>query len=218
MPYTLNPNGYINPTSTSDSGHVEVDPSAPGTVMRGALAFEAMANAIGGTWMVFFPQRFLNLLVSSPMQITGAAVTWTQLTGSLVYALATPVILGIPNSRRGIESRAPTYYTLAAGEVGRGVLCWLCVRRYFQLWRGGSMSCSGDPSGLVDIVSCLLARHSRYNSRDSVSKHYKSHPPKHGTLQRIKSQSTEGNQLESAITHPTHLQYYQVDPWPCNYY
>jgi hypothetical protein len=118
MPYTLNPNGYINPTSTSDSGHVEVDPSAPGTVMRGALAFEAMANAIGGTWMVFFPQRFLNLLVSSPMQITGAAVTWTQLTGSLVYALATPVIMGIPNSRRGIESRAPTYYTLAAGEVG----------------------------------------------------------------------------------------------------
>jgi hypothetical protein len=118
MPYTIQPGGYIDPTSSANSGPVEVDPSAPGSVMRYALGFETMANAIGGTWMVFFPQTFLSMLVNSSSDITPTAVTWTQVTGALVYALATPLILGIPNTRRGIESRAPTYYTLAAGEVG----------------------------------------------------------------------------------------------------
>lgn len=118
MPYTLQPGGYIDPTSNSSAGDVEVDPSAPGNVMRYALGFETMANAFGGTWMVFFPQSFLGMLVNSSSDITPAAVTWTQVTGALVYALATPLVLGIPNTRRGIESRAPTYYTLAAGEVG----------------------------------------------------------------------------------------------------
>ncbi|CAD0093450.1 unnamed protein product [Aureobasidium vineae] len=118
MPYTLQPGGYIDPTSNSGPGDIEVDPSAPGNVMRYALGFETMANAIGGTWMVFFPQSFLGMLVNSSSDITPTAVTWTQVTGALVYALATPLILGIPNTKRGIESRAPTYYTLSAGEVG----------------------------------------------------------------------------------------------------
>jgi hypothetical protein len=118
MPYTLQPGGYIDPTAKASAGDIEVDPSAPGNVMRYALGFETMANAIGGTWMVFFPQHFLSLLVNSSKDITPTAVTWTQVTGALVYALATPLILAIPNTRRGIETRAPTYYTLAAGEVG----------------------------------------------------------------------------------------------------
>ncbi|KAH0386761.1 hypothetical protein E4T50_13543 [Aureobasidium sp. EXF-12298] len=118
MPYTLQPGGYIDPTSNSGSGDIEVDPNAPGGVMRFALGFETMANVIGGTWMVFFPRSFLSMLVNSPSDMTPIAVTWTQVTGALVYALATPLVLAIPNTRRGIESRVPTYYTLSAGEVG----------------------------------------------------------------------------------------------------
>ncbi|KAG9689473.1 hypothetical protein KCU95_g8009, partial [Aureobasidium melanogenum] len=118
MPYTLQPGGYISPTSNSGSGDIEVDPSAPGSVMRFALGFETVANVVGGTWMVFFPQSFLGMLVNSPSDMTPTAVTWTQVTGALVYALAAPLVLAFPNSRRGIESRAPAYYTLGAGEVG----------------------------------------------------------------------------------------------------
>lgn len=118
MPYTLQPGGYIDPTSDASSGPIEVDPSAPGTIMRWALGLEVGANFVGGTWMIFFPQHFLSMLATTPPEINGAATTWTQVTGALVYALATPLALGVPNSRRGIESRAVTYWTLAAGEIG----------------------------------------------------------------------------------------------------
>ena len=70
------------------------------------------------------------------------------MTGALVYALSVPLLLGLPNSRRGIESRAPTYYTLAAGELGA-----IAVAGYKALYEGDA---SGWSKGaLWGVCACL---------------------------------------------------------------
>ncbi|TKA78062.1 hypothetical protein B0A49_03518 [Cryomyces minteri] len=106
--------GYIQPTLASVP--VEIDPSAPGTVIRYALAIEAAANIFGGTAMVFFPSQVLSLMVTKTSFINPTTESLVQWLGALVYGLTVPVLLAIPNTRRGIESRQTVYYTLLGGE------------------------------------------------------------------------------------------------------
>ncbi|KAJ9648040.1 hypothetical protein H2199_001817 [Coniosporium tulheliwenetii] len=104
------PPKHIQPTLTSTP--IIPDPAAPGTIMRYALGIEAAINLLGCAGMLFFPSRFLNLLASKPSEITATATTVTQWLGALGYILTVPMLLAIPNTRRGIESRT------TAGRVG----------------------------------------------------------------------------------------------------
>ncbi len=106
---------HIQPTLASAA--IDLDPTAPGTVMRYALGIEATINLIGTSGMLFFPSHFLSLLVSKPSEITATAQTLTQWLGALGYVLTVPMLLAIPNTRRGIESRPTVYHSLAAGEL-----------------------------------------------------------------------------------------------------
>ena len=70
---------------------VDIDPAAKGTPVRYALAIEAVLNILGATWMVVFPENFLNLMVTKPSDITPTSVALTQQFGAVVYALNTPL-------------------------------------------------------------------------------------------------------------------------------
>ncbi|OCL14331.1 hypothetical protein AOQ84DRAFT_384792 [Glonium stellatum] len=67
--------------------------------------------------MVAFPESFLSPLVKKPSGITPTSLALTQHFGALAFTLTAPLVLAIPNTRRGIESRQSVYCTLGAGEV-----------------------------------------------------------------------------------------------------
>lgn len=58
---------HVQPTLASVP--VEIDPAAKGTPIRYALVIEAVLNVLGATWMVIFPENFLNLIVTKPSDI-----------------------------------------------------------------------------------------------------------------------------------------------------
>jgi len=109
-----NKNTYIQPTTTSTP--ISPDPSAPGTIIRYAMAIEAAFNVLGAAGVVLAPRSILSFMASSPSQITPLAVTFTQWIGGMVVALTVPLMLCLPNTRRAVESRTTTYWALAAGE------------------------------------------------------------------------------------------------------
>jgi len=109
-----NQNTYTQPTTSSTP--VTIDPSAPGTIIRYAFALESAFNVLGAAGMLLTPRSILTFLASSPSQITPLAVSLTQWFGAVVFALTAPLILCLPNTRRAVESRTTTYWTLAAGE------------------------------------------------------------------------------------------------------
>lgn len=105
---------YIVPSISSDP--VQVDPAAPGTVMRYALAIEAGFNIVGATGMILYPSRFLSPMVTNQSQVSAASASLVQWVGGLLFVLTVPILLCTPNTRRAIESRPTVYYTLLAGE------------------------------------------------------------------------------------------------------
>jgi hypothetical protein len=114
-----------------------MDRSAPGTIIRRAFALEAFFNFSGGILMIGFPTRTLALMQhSSSSPPAPLAITMTQWLGAVVLGLTAPLLLGLPNTRRAVESRVTTYWTLGVPEVCLvGVMLW-------QLGKGqeGSLS------------------------------------------------------------------------------
>ncbi|MCJ1250806.1 hypothetical protein MMC30_008034 [Trapelia coarctata] len=80
------------------------------------MAIEAAFNVFGAIGMILAPDYVLSLMVSSPSQITPLAVSLTQWLAAVVLALTAPLVLCLPNTRRAVESRATTYWTLGVGE------------------------------------------------------------------------------------------------------
>lgn len=127
-----NSNSYIQPSTSSHAVHL--DPSAPGTVIRYAMAIEAGFNILGAAGLILAPRDTLSYLVPYSSQITPVAASLTQWLGAVVLALTTPLLLCLPDSRRAVESRTTVYWTLAAGE---GFLVPLFLVQLMQGDRGG---------------------------------------------------------------------------------
>jgi hypothetical protein len=107
---------YRQPSLTS--APIEVDPQAPGTVMRVALGIESLLNIPFGGMALFYPATFLKLLVSDPASITPAAEMCSRFYGVTVFGITAPMILGVFNNRAAIESRPYSYLMLAGMEFG----------------------------------------------------------------------------------------------------
>ncbi|GAB7348004.1 hypothetical protein MBLNU459_g5501t1 [Dothideomycetes sp. NU459] len=107
-------NRYVVPSLATP---VEMDPSAPGTIVRRAMVIEALFN-IGTLPLLLYPKEMLSYVVTRPSEITDTAATMAQLFSTLVVGALTPLLLlGVPNTRSAIESRRTIYYTLGAGEA-----------------------------------------------------------------------------------------------------
>ena len=63
---------YIQPTLASVP--IEINPAAKGTLVRYPSVIEAVFNVLGAAWMVVFPENFLNLMVTKPLDITPTSV------------------------------------------------------------------------------------------------------------------------------------------------
>ncbi|KAF2189765.1 hypothetical protein K469DRAFT_701021 [Zopfia rhizophila CBS 207.26] len=107
---------YVHPQIPPPA--VSIDPNAPGTIIRIALAIEALLNITFGTYILLAPTSFLELLVSYPTSINPLSATLVQFLAAIIFANTIPLLLAIPNTRRGIEMRVPTYYVLGFSEVG----------------------------------------------------------------------------------------------------
>jgi len=114
MPAALGP--YRQPALTSTSP-IEVDPSAPGTVMRWALGIESILNLPLAAMTIFTPAAFLKLLSSEPA-ITPLAEMCARYYGVTVIGLTAPMVLGVFNNRTAIESRPYSYLMLGSAEAG----------------------------------------------------------------------------------------------------
>ena len=109
-----NPRPYKSP---SHSPKLEIDPTAPGTTIRRAFLAEAVLNLFTLPLLIS-PARVLALLADDPRSITPLACTLGRCFAAMVVGALTPaLLLGLPNTRQGIESRRNVYYLLGAGEV-----------------------------------------------------------------------------------------------------
>lgn len=103
--------------SPSMSSQVEVDPSAPGTVIRRAFAIEAVLNLFVLP-LILYPRATLSHMIQNPAEITSTTTLLARAWGGLVVGAFTPaLLLGLPNTRAGIESRTTVYYMLGLGEM-----------------------------------------------------------------------------------------------------
>lgn len=119
--------------------------------MRYALGIESALNLLGCTGMLLFPSHILSLLVTTPAEITATALSVTQWVGALGYALTAPMLLALPNTRRGIESRATVYVSLAAGEMMLAPLL---------LWQAlGKSEGSGMTRRALLLAGCSMLPH-----------------------------------------------------------
>lgn len=111
----MSANKYVMLSTSSPS--VQVDPAAPGTFIRYAMAIEGSLNILGGISMLAMPAKLLGYMTTSPLEVTDSAVSLIQWLGALTLGLTPQLFLAIPNTRAAMESRRMVYYTLGAGEL-----------------------------------------------------------------------------------------------------
>ncbi|KAI8939934.1 hypothetical protein NX059_003661 [Plenodomus lindquistii] len=110
-------------TTTSPPG---LDPSAPGTIIRGALAAESVLTVGLGAYIMFMPRHYLHVaLGAATPQITQTAIQMTQQYGFTSVFFGAIEGLFVSNSRLSIETRPILYRTLLAFELGMVGLCTL---------------------------------------------------------------------------------------------
>ena len=109
---------YPHPSS---SRSITIDPSAPGTIIRHALAIESLLNILFAAYIFYTPASFLSFLASSTNPLTSPITPLTEtfalLFGIMILTITIPMLLAIPNTRRGFELRVPVYTYLGSSEV-----------------------------------------------------------------------------------------------------
>ncbi|KAH7073922.1 hypothetical protein BKA63DRAFT_491870 [Paraphoma chrysanthemicola] len=95
-----------------------VDPSAPGNVIRIALAVESVFTVGISAYYIFFPRHYLlRTLGAASAQATTTALQMTQQYGAVGVLVGAGVGLFVPNTKNLIEFRQPLYRALLAFEV-----------------------------------------------------------------------------------------------------
>jgi hypothetical protein len=105
----------MSPTAPSSR---EADPSAPGNIIRVALAFESILTVVVSAYYVFFPRHYLiHMMGAAPAQTTTTALQFTQQYGAVGILIGAGVALFIPNTKTAIDCRQTLYLALLAFEL-----------------------------------------------------------------------------------------------------
>ncbi|KAM5353119.1 hypothetical protein ACJ41O_000255 [Fusarium nematophilum] len=106
-------------TETSPRNSVEIDPSAPGTIVRIAFAAESVVNFfILGFPMIFNAKKSLeSMFLSDGQSATPQAASVFQLFGLNLLAMTAPMVLALPNKPGAIELRRLSYQMIATFEA-----------------------------------------------------------------------------------------------------
>lgn len=120
---------YPHPSSSLS---ISLDPTHPGTPIRIAFVAEAILNVLAAIFMFLSPSTVLGYLAtsSSPTLVTPLSATVIQIIAGIFMSIAVPLLLAVPNTRQGIESRGLVYIFLAATEV-----CLVGGLAYIALFR-----------------------------------------------------------------------------------
>lgn len=95
-----------------------VDPSAPGNIIRVALAFESLAIVGVGAYYMFFPRHYLlHTMGAAAAQVTTTALQAAQQFGAVNVFIGATVGLFIPNTKKAVGSRQILYSGLLAFEL-----------------------------------------------------------------------------------------------------
>ena len=105
----------MSPTASSLRG---VDPSAPGNIIRVALAFESLVTVGVGTYYMFFPRHYLlHTMGAAAAQVTTTALQSAQQFGATNVLVGATVSLFIPNTKNAVESRQILYIVILVFEL-----------------------------------------------------------------------------------------------------
>ncbi|KAJ3458874.1 hypothetical protein MRS44_012983 [Fusarium solani] len=97
---------------------VEIDPSAPGTIVRIVLAAESVFNVFLAIPMIFDAKEALvRMYLSDGKSAAPHAASIFQLFGISLVAMTIPMVLAIPNKPGAIETRRTTYQMLGSFEA-----------------------------------------------------------------------------------------------------
>jgi hypothetical protein len=80
-------------TMTAVSQPVQVDPSAPGTVIRYLMAFEGTMNILAGIPILLAPAAVLSYLVEAPSEISELSKSLTQCLGAMIVGITPQLFL-----------------------------------------------------------------------------------------------------------------------------
>ncbi|MCJ1385688.1 hypothetical protein MMC17_008811 [Xylographa soralifera] len=135
---------HVSPSLASTS--VQIDPSAPGTTIGWALVVEAGISVFTGAFMVVKPFTLLQMISASSSPPDPLAAAMLQWLGGLTLALITPLLLAVPNTKSGIESRPVVYSTMLSMEVALlPLIAW-------QAMIGNTLS----PKALANVAGGLM--------------------------------------------------------------
>jgi hypothetical protein len=131
-------------TGTDANISVEIDPSAPGTIIRIALAAESAFNVFMAIPMIFNAKEALGrMYLSDGNPVAPHAASMMQLFGISLAAMTVPMVLAIPNKVGAIETRRTTYQMLSSFEVfALPLSCW-------QAWFAGEAGSGLNPDKVI---------------------------------------------------------------------
>ncbi|CAH0038737.1 unnamed protein product [Clonostachys rhizophaga] len=131
-------------TETSAKALVQIDPSAPGTIVRVAFAAESVINLFLATRMIFNPkQAFEQMYLTDGKSAAPHAASVLQLFGLNLVAMTVPMVLALPNKPGAIELKRTSYQMIAAFEaLALPITLW-------QAWIAGEEASGLNPNKLI---------------------------------------------------------------------
>ncbi|KAH8886657.1 hypothetical protein GQ53DRAFT_341780 [Thozetella sp. PMI_491] len=129
---------------------IELDPSAPGTIVRWALIIESIGNIPFAVACLAYPREFMEYFVVNPSEITPASLSFLQLVGVSAIMISFLMWAVIPNTRSGIESRRPTYIMLITAETL--MLSLWCYQGWVLGEEGSGLKRKGLVTAMMNIV------------------------------------------------------------------
>ncbi|KAJ5416222.1 hypothetical protein N7465_004917 [Penicillium sp. CMV-2018d] len=95
-----------------------VNPSAPGNIIRVALAFESLVTVGAGTYFIFFPRHYLlHTMGAAAAEVTTTALQLVQQFGAVNILVGATVGLFTSKARNAIESRQILYSVILVFEL-----------------------------------------------------------------------------------------------------
>ncbi|KAJ3549936.1 hypothetical protein NM208_g237 [Fusarium decemcellulare] len=131
-------------TGTDVKAPMEIDPSAPGSIVRIILAAESALNIFMAIPIIFNAKEALGrMYLSDGKSAAPHAASVFQLFGLSLVAMTVPMVLAIPNKTGAVERRRTTYQMLASFEA------FAVPLSFWQAWVAGEADSGLDPSKVI---------------------------------------------------------------------
>ncbi|EPS42833.1 hypothetical protein H072_3181 [Dactylellina haptotyla CBS 200.50] len=127
----------------------QINPEYPGYVLRFLFAAEVVINAVELVFLLFYPDRVLNLFLAEGVPVSTPLITLMQFFGMLYVGITIVTALGVPNTPIAIETRTSVYRMYA-------VLDFMAVTSlHYLAWKGPEYS-GFSPKAMTFLGNYLI--------------------------------------------------------------